>query len=78
MLDELGLPYESHVADVPVHTFAGRSDVVDWVEGFHGIEPAQRAQLEAVLDDYIEERDGEFGLQSGRHTVVVIVHGKRA
>ena len=73
--DELGLSFESHVADVPVHTFTRRSDVVDWVEGFHNIDPTQRNQLEAVLDAFIEERGGKFGLPNSRHTVVVIVHG---
>jgi SAM-dependent methyltransferase len=74
VLEELHLSFESHVADMPVHTFVQRSDVVDWVEGFHGIDPAQRPQLESVLDGFIEERGGKFGLPNSRHTVVVIVH----
>ncbi len=75
VLAELGLPYEAHVADVPVHTFLQRTDVVDWVEGFHGIDPAQRPVLESVLGRFIEERNGKFGLPASRHTVVVIIRG---
>ena len=39
VLDELGLRYEAHVADVPVHTFARPEDVVDWVEGLFTLDP---------------------------------------
>jgi SAM-dependent methyltransferase len=75
VLDELGLRYAVHVADVPVHTFSRREDVVDWVEGFFTLPPARHGELEQVLAPHIEERGGKYGLASGSETLVINVRG---
>jgi len=75
VLDELGLRYEVHVADVPVHTFVCPEDVVDWVEGFFALDPEHHEELGRVLAPYIEERDGKYGLASSSDTWVIGVRG---
>jgi len=77
VLDELELRYEAHDANAPVHTFARREDVIEWVEGFHGLPEERRGDLRRVLTPFIEEQGGKFGLPSGRATVVVNVFGER-
>ena len=47
--------------------------VVDWVQGFHAVPDARRADLERILVPHISERDGKYGLPGGRDTRVVIV-----
>jgi len=78
VLDELGLPHEAHPVTVPIHTFANRNDLVDWVEGFFSLPAERRAKLEETLAPFISEQEGRFGLPSGRETVVVNVYGKRS
>ena len=73
VLDELGLTYDVHPADVPIHTFESRDEVVDWVQGFHGIPAERRAELERVLAPHIAGQGGKYGLPSGRDTRVVLV-----
>lgn len=73
VLDELGLPYTTHPADVPIHTFGTPEDVVDWVQGFYGLGAEHRAALERILAAHIEEKGGKYGLPSGRETRVVLV-----
>ncbi len=73
VLDELGLSYTVHPADVPIHTFDAPDEVVDWVQGFHGLPVERRADLERVLAPHIEEQGGKYGLPSGRGTRVVLV-----
>lgn len=73
VLDELGLTYEVHPADVPIHTFDAPNEVVDWVQGFHGLLAESRAELKRVLAPHIEEQGGKYGLPSGRDTRVVLV-----
>jgi len=73
VLDELGLSYTVHPADVPIHTFDAPDEVVDWVQGFHGLPVERRAELERVLAPHIEEQGGKYGLPSGRGTRVVLV-----
>jgi SAM-dependent methyltransferase len=75
VLDELGLMYEVHNAEVPVHTFATPHNVVDWVQGFHGLGTERRVELETVLAAHISEADGKYGLLSGRDTQVILVRG---
>ena len=73
VLDELGLRYDVHPVDVPIHTFERPEAVVDWVQGFHAVPAARRAELERILAPHISERGGKFGLLSGRDTRVVLV-----
>lgn len=73
VLDELELSYEVHPADVPIHTFASPGEVVDWVQGFHGLPAERRAELERVLAPHISEQGGKYGLPSRRGTRVVLV-----
>lgn len=75
VLDELGLAYETHQADVPIHTFVRRDDVVDWVQGFFSLPDERRSDLERVLSPFISESEGKYGLPSGRETQVVLVRG---
>ncbi len=67
MLDELELRYEAHDANAPVHTFARREDVIEWVEGFHGLPEERRGDLRRVLTPFIEEQGGNSGCQRSRH-----------
>lgn len=76
VLGELALSHTEHVVHVPVHTFSSAGDVVEWVQGFHGIAPERRPELEEVLSPHISERDGKFGLLNGRDTRVVLVPGR--
>ncbi len=73
VLDELGLAYEAHRVDVPIHTFVRRDDVVDWVQGFFSLPDERRRHLEGVLSPFISESGGKYGLPSGRETQVVLV-----
>jgi len=75
VLDELGLPYEAHVAEVPVHTFGRAEDVVDWVEGLFTLAPEQHDDLERVLAPFIEQRGGKYGLASSSDTLVINIWG---
>ena len=75
VLDDLGLAYRVHVPELPVHTFATRDDLVTWVEGFFGLEPAHRPALAQVLAPFISERDGRFGLSRGQDGWIVNVGG---
>ena len=73
VLDELGLTYTVHPADVPIHTFDAPDEVVDWVQGFHGLPEERRGELGRVLAPHLSEREGKYGLASGRDTRVVLV-----
>jgi len=75
VLDELGLAYEAHRADVPIHTFGQRDEVVDWVLGFFSLPEDRRSNLERVLAPFISESEDKYGLPSGRETQVVLVRG---
>jgi SAM-dependent methyltransferase len=73
VLDELGLSYAVHPADVPIYTFDTPEEVVDWVQGFHGLPDERRAELERVLAPHIVEQGDKYGLPSRRDTRVVLV-----
>jgi SAM-dependent methyltransferase len=73
VLDELGLHYEVHFADLPLHTFSAPDEAVDWVQGYHDVPDERRAELERLLAPHILEREGRYGIPSGRDTRVVLV-----
>ncbi|HUS80062.1 MAG TPA: hypothetical protein VM283_02265, partial [Armatimonadota bacterium] len=73
VIDALGLGREVHQVPNRVHTFAQPPDVVEWVEGYYGLDPERRQALADALAPHIEERDGHYGLASPRETLVIIV-----
>ena len=74
ILDELGLPHETHQVAVPIHTFASRDDLVDWVEGLFSLPAERRAKLEETLAPFVSEKESRFGLLSSGETWVINVH----
>jgi len=73
VLDELGLPYETRIVQVPIHTFTSRTDLNDWVEGLFAIPAEQRDILEKALAPFVSKKDGKLGLPSNQETLVVLV-----
>ena len=74
VLDELGLTYEVHDPALPIHTFACMDDLVAWVEGFVGTDPAHREPLTHILAPFVSVKDGRLGLPRGQASIVVNVY----